>query len=105
MHTEHLLLLAAVALLLGPTQAEEQKTALVTCPQAGDFRAITTELENRDRQEMRGRGLSATGRAVVLFADGDMATWSVVVVTPNGEACVADQGTDLELLGAPGTPA
>ena len=97
---------AAIALLVVTADAQEQNTALVACPKAVDFRAITEELETRDRQEMRGRGLSSlTGNAMVLFADGDMAAWSIVIVQPDGHACVADRGTDLDLLGAPGTPA
>lgn len=93
----------AAALFTGPAQAEEQKTALVQCPKAGDFTAIAEELANRGHQEMRGRGLSSmTGNATVLFADGDMATWSIVIVQPDGHACVADHGKNFELLGEPG---
>ena len=94
---------AAIALLVVTTDAQGRIPP--SSPARGRRPAIT-EARTRDRQEMRGRGLSSlTGNAMVLFADGDMAAWNIVIVQPDSHACVADRGTDLDLPGAPGTPA
>ena len=44
------------------------------------------------------RALEARGSALVLLQNQDGSTWSLFVVSPAGEACIAGSGTDLEIF-------
>ena len=44
------------------------------------------------------RALEARNSAVVLFASQDGSSWTLVILAPTGEACIAGTGTDVEIF-------
>jgi hypothetical protein len=59
---------------------------------------IVGQLTGRYSEAVVARGLSARGHAVEVWRAPDGATWSVVIVTPNGVACLVDAGADWETV-------
>lgn len=65
---------------------------------------VLAALARRDFGERRiGHGVSQTGQLVKLLASPDGATWSMLIVWPDGHACLLDAGEAWQIaaIGAP----
>jgi len=68
----------------------------------GEYKAVRDRLETKYDERVTGRGLDGMGRMVELLTGP--AGWTLLLITPNGMACVAatgEKGTQWEVL-APG---
>jgi hypothetical protein len=65
----------------------------------GEYQAVRDRLETTYDERVIGRGLDGTGRIVELLAGPT--GWTLLLVTPNGMACIAttgEKGTQWEVL-------
>jgi hypothetical protein len=82
-----LLILAALSTLAAPAWAQEQ-----ACAAIGDIEA---KLAAEYRETRVQQGVVGEGRAMlVIFAAPDGATWTAVMVRPDGVGCMAAAGSD-----------
>ena len=78
--------------------AAEPQVPGANCGGLADARA---ELQTKWGEELIGRGLMPTGNALAFFTDATGDTFTVLVVFPDGTACVAASGTGWEILPPP----
>lgn len=90
----------ALALLLATpavANADEQPTP----PRCRPLDDMTAWLAHEYGETQYGIGLSLAGHLTMLFASEGGATWTIVVVSPDKQACIADGGRELQLLKRP----
>jgi len=80
----------AVVLLAFPVQAQQ--------PGCGPYPIIKKTLSNKYGELPIARGLTASGKALELYFNPTKKTFTVVLTTPDGLACLVDGGESLELL-------
>jgi hypothetical protein len=68
-------------------------------PPCGKAAAIAATLAERFGETPAGRGLSATGSLLEVYASASGDTWTAVQVLPTGQACVIATGRDWQQLG------
>lgn len=54
-------------------------------------------LDNRYSEQRIAVGLESNGRLFEIFATDDSSTWTMVVTTPDGAACVVAAGLDWQV--------
>jgi hypothetical protein len=79
-------LLAALALMASPAYAQ---------PQCMGYPDLAAALTSEFSESVAGRGLS-NGNIAEIWVNPNTGTWTLVVVTPNGIACIAGHGTNWE---------
>lgn len=57
----------------------------------GDYREIVRQLAEKHGERAAGRGLSASGNVVELLRSED-GGWTLLMVLPNGRACLMSMG-------------
>lgn len=67
----------------------------------GGFADVTSGLKTRWGEEIIGRGLMASGSVLTLFSDTAGDSFTVLVVFPDGKACLAASGTGWEAMPPP----
>lgn len=107
------LLLACLSPAVAPAQSPPAPSPLapsplapspaVTAPACAPAEAILRHLEARYGETPRSLGLSAGGRLMLLLANEETGSWTVVLQSPGGPACIADSGEGYEAL-KPATP-
>lgn len=98
-HVTVILLALWLALFCGfNAMAAEPQVPGTNCTGLADARA---ELKTKWGEELIGRGLMPTGNALAFFSDATGDTFTVLVVFPDGTACVAASGTGWEILPPP----
>lgn len=73
--------------LLAPTQAIAQAACL-------PHGKMADMLDQRYLEQPVSAGLEASGRLLEVFATADGGTWTLVMTTPNGLACVVASGLE-----------
>ena len=63
--------------------------AQVVC---GAREALVAALARTYGEQPRVRALTARGALLEVFATPDGATWTILITTPNGRACIASAG-------------
>jgi hypothetical protein len=86
----------------GAGPAPAQPAAQAACERV-DYRRLAAGLADRFAERPVALG-SAEPVALVVFATADGATWTVVQLWPDGQACIAAAGHDWELLPPAGGP-
>ena len=82
-HTNRIVLAAALwAAVSIPAQAQ------VVC---AERLQVTEHLAQNFREKPAGTGLTHAGQAIELFV-AETGTWTIVIVTPAGEACIVSHG-------------
>jgi len=59
---------------------------------------MTTMLAERYGEALVFAGLSARGHAVTILLNPETGTFTALIVSPNGRACMVDAGSDGELM-------
>lgn len=67
-------------------------TALASQPQCGEKDEIFKQLLQQYHEKPISFGLSTRGNMTIVTASPDGATWTVVGVNPDGQACLFDAG-------------
>ena len=80
------LFLITAAFILAPVLAQAQ----MFC---GDHTQMTSSLDRKYGEARRGSGLSGPGALFEVWTSGTTGTWTILVTTPNGLACVVASGT------------
>lgn len=87
-----LALMVATAFLFVVLLAQDAKAA----PQCDVAERVFALLQDRYGEGRIGEGAAGGGR-LLIFAHPDGDTWSVVVLLPNGQACLMASGADWEI--------
>ncbi len=66
----------------------------------GDYREIVRQLAEKHGERAAGRGLSASGNLVELLRAED-GGWTLLMVLPNGRACLMSMGEAWQPIEAP----
>lgn len=90
-----MLSLSFVAILASGAQATEPQVPGANCGGLADAAGV---LKAKWGEELIGRGLMQTGNALAFCTDATGDTFTVLVVFPDGTACVAASGTGWEIL-------
>ncbi|MCU0902429.1 MAG: hypothetical protein MUE83_00960 [Tabrizicola sp.] len=88
-----LALMIAAALLFTVLLVQDAKAA----PQCDSAERVLQLLADRYGEERVGEG-SAGGGKLLIFAHPDGDTWSVVILLPDGQACLLASGADWTTL-------
>lgn len=91
-------LMVATALLFVVLLAQDATAA----PQCDVAERVFALLQDRYGEGRVGEG-AANGGRLLIFAHPEGDTWSVVVLLPNGQACLMASGADWEIV-APNPP-
>lgn len=86
-------IIAALLVSAAPASASE--------PICGSYRTIAATLTDQWQEAVIGRGLNGEGQMVVILADPAGDTWTALVVSPDGTACMVANGTAWEALPMP----
>lgn len=62
---------------------------------------LAARLETKYGEAVLGRGLTAEGAMVEIWASPGTGTWSIVVTSPAGLACLLGAGTDWSVIAPP----
>lgn len=81
-------IIAAFALMSTPVAAQE--------PVCGEARELMTMLQNDFQEEVLFSAIRNDG-LLLLIAVSPQGTWSEVIVSPNGNACLAVSGLNFEI--------
>lgn len=84
-------LLALAVLSAAPARAQ----APVPC---GDPAAIVARLGAAYREAVTARGVDAGGRLVLVFSNPATGTWTVLLASPGGPACIVSSGEGWEAV-------
>ncbi len=85
-------IIAALLLMFFLTSAVHAQ--VMVCGKHDDF---AKGLLKQYGEEVRGMGITSTGALIELYASIS-GTWTVLITTPSGRACIAAEGSDFELL-------
>lgn len=66
--------------------------------------AIAETLDARYGERAVAAGVDGKGRRLILYATGNGATWTIVVVRGGGAACVVFEGVDWQNVDVPKAP-
>jgi hypothetical protein len=72
-------------------------------PQCDGYDRVATLLADTYGEALTGQGIAGGGAILQLFAHPEGDTWSIVVVLPDGQACLMASGKSWETMAA--TPA
>jgi hypothetical protein len=97
--TRTLLALAAGALIALPQMAAAQSTNCAPRDR------LVAHLADRFGEARQSIGLASGSRVVEMFASPDTGTWTLVMTTPDGRACIIGAGQAWERLDEEVTPA
>ena len=70
-------------------------------PPCAPARDLLPHLESQYGEIPVARGLSSRGSLTLLVRSPDGATWSLIVLLPDGRACLADSGEDWQAIVVP----
>lgn len=90
---KNFLLSAALVLFAGPALAAE-----LQCGPHGD---VKKGLFNTYGETLQVTGLAVDGNFMEVYANLATTTWTLLVVSANGVACMAADGGNFELVGEP----
>ncbi|MGR3468954.1 MAG: hypothetical protein ACU0CI_13860 [Shimia sp.] len=65
---------------------------------------VVDRLADRYGESRRSMGVAANRQLVEVYANDDTGSWSIVVTTPQGQACLVASGTSFEALAAAALP-
>src|ERR671919_860797 len=77
--------LLALALPLGANTARADSAC-------ASHEAVSKQLEQRHAEVPVAMGLAASGKLLQVFASADGASWTVVLIEPDGTNCIAASG-------------
>lgn len=63
---------------------------------------LTAQLKALYREDPAAIGLSESGRLMEVFASPDGRTWTIVMTTPDGLACIMAAGKNWDVIIPPG---
>lgn len=95
-----LALFALSAIVLGGTAARAQGG-----PVCAPYKEVVEGLKRNHNERAAGLGQGANGVAVLLFRTPSGATWTLVIVRPDGVACLVADGQAWSDIAVPGDPA
>ena len=61
-------------------------------PPCASHEAVSKQLEQRHAEVPVAMGLAASGKLLQVFASADGASWTVVLIEPDGTSCIAASG-------------
>ena len=73
-----------LGMLISPAQAQT--------PPCAPRDAMVASLGSMYAEEATGRGLSNEGHMVEIYTSSDGSTWTLIMIMPNGMACVTGTG-------------
>lgn len=84
-----LIVAIALATVAIPATAQQQQCA--------PYESVVTQLADGYQEQLRTLGLAANGAVVVQFANEETGTWTILVVSPQGIACLIASGENWQL--------
>ncbi len=64
--------------------------------QCGGYADAVAFLMERYGESLTVQGIDGTGRVIAMFSNPDTGTWTALIVTPDGNACLVADGGDFE---------
>ena len=86
-------LAAAAVLTTATTQAQAQQAR-----NCGPREQVVTRLAEGYGETRQSMGLGANNAVIEVFASDESGTWTILVTTPNGTACLVASGQAFETL-------
>jgi len=94
-----ILVLTAISLIVFMRPGYAQASGAAQC---APLASVMAQLSDQWKEVPVGRGLAAGGCSVLmLFADPEGVTWTILVVRPDGEACLLASVTNWETVVPP----
>jgi hypothetical protein len=85
------LIIFGLAMSVMPAQAQ---------PQCAPVDDVIAGLAKGYAETIRGRGIAGNGNDMLLFTDPEGDTWTLIVLQPDGTACLVASGAAWETLAA-----
>lgn len=88
---KHALAAAMAVCLIGSTATAQQQCA--------PYESVVAQLADDYQEQLRTLGLVDNDAVVVQFANEETGTWTILVVSPQGVACLIASGESWQLWG------
>lgn len=72
--------------------------AVAGVPQCGRYSSILESLGGRFAESLVARGAATNGQHLEIFSSADGATWTAVIINPDGRACIVMDGANLNAV-------